>query len=202
MKYSSDSATFSSSIAKSSSGSLILRWSSSLWHMSRIKRARGSICLYTLCPNPIRRNGSVLLLARATHSGIRSTVPISSSIASTASLAPPCAGPHSEATPAAMHAKGFACEDPAIRTVLVLAFCSWSAWSIRMTSRHRHATGSRSYGRVGSANIMYMKLLARFKSSRGYTMGCPCAVLYEYAASVAIFPTHLIPARSRLAGSL
>jgi hypothetical protein len=26
-----------------------------------------------------------------------------------------------------MHANGFACDDPAIRTVDVLAFCSWSA---------------------------------------------------------------------------
>ena len=66
-------------------------------------------------------------LALATHAGMLPTVPICSNMRSTASLAPPCAGPHSEATPAAMHANGFACDDPAIRTVDVLAFCSWSA---------------------------------------------------------------------------
>ena len=42
----------------------------------------------------------------------------------TDSLAPPCAGPHSEATPAATQAKGFAPDEPAIFTVEVEAFCS------------------------------------------------------------------------------
>ena len=42
------------------------------------------------------------------NSGMRSLVPISCSILSTASLAPPCAGPQSEAMPAAMQAKGLA----------------------------------------------------------------------------------------------
>ena len=50
--------------------------------------------------------------------------PISCSIFSTASLAPPCAGPHSEAMPAAMQAKGLAPREPAMRTVEVEAFCS------------------------------------------------------------------------------
>jgi hypothetical protein len=39
-------------------------------------------------------------------------------------LAPPCAGPQSEAIPAAMQAKGLAPLDPEIRTVDVEAFCS------------------------------------------------------------------------------
>ena len=52
------------------------------------------------------------------------TSPISPSIFNTASLAPPWAGPHSEAMPAAMQAKGLAPEDPAVRTVEVEAFCS------------------------------------------------------------------------------
>ena len=55
---------------------------------------------------------------------MRSTVPISFSIFSAASLAPPCAGPHSEAMPAAMQANGLAPDEPASRTVEVDAFCS------------------------------------------------------------------------------
>eukprot|EP00982_Pelagococcus_subviridis_P014139 31308-Pelagococcus_subviridis.AAC.8 len=111
MKYSSLSATFSSSIAIVKSGSVIFRCDRSVWHMFRINAARGSTFLYSLCPNPIRRNGSDLSFARFTHDGMFSTLPISSSISSTASFAPPCAGPHSDATPAATHANGFACEE-------------------------------------------------------------------------------------------
>ena len=49
---------------------------------------------------------------------------ILSSILSTASLAPPCAGPHKDAIPAAIQANGLAPEDPASLTVEVDAFCS------------------------------------------------------------------------------
>ena len=63
-----------------------------------------------------------------------SAVPISSSIFSAASFAPPCAGPHKDATPAAIHANGFAPEDPANLTVDVEAFCSWSACRIKTLS--------------------------------------------------------------------
>ena len=41
-----------------------------------------------------------------------------------ASLAPPCAGPQRQAIPDAIHANGFAPEDPANLTVDVEAFCS------------------------------------------------------------------------------
>ena len=58
------------------------------------------------------------------NSGIRSLEPISRSMLSTASLAPPWAGPHSEAMPAAMQANGLAPDEPARRTVEVEAFCS------------------------------------------------------------------------------
>mmetsp|Transcript_9685 Transcript_9685/g.23928 ORF Transcript_9685/g.23928 Transcript_9685/m.23928 type:complete len:209 (+) Transcript_9685:61-687(+) len=201
MKYSSDRATRSSSMARSSSGSSILRWPSSLWHMSRISLARGSVVLYRRCPNPMSRKGSALSFAFATHAGMFSTDPISSSICSTASLAPPCAGPHRDATPAAMHAKGFAWDDPAMRTVDVLAFCSWSACSISITSKQRAATGSSAYGLVGRANIMYRKFSAKLRSSRGYTMGCPCAVLYAMAARVVIFPKTRMAALSLCAWS-
>ena len=52
------------------------------------------------------------------------TWPMWFSIFSTASLAPPCAGPHRLAMPAAMQANGLAPVEPASRTVLVEAFCS------------------------------------------------------------------------------
>ena len=58
------------------------------------------------------------------NSGIRSTVPISFSMFRAASFAPPWAGPHRQAMPAAMQANGFAPDDPARRTVEVDAFCS------------------------------------------------------------------------------
>lgn len=73
-------------------------------------------------------------LALARYSGMRSAVPISRSICMTASLAPPCIGPHSEAMPAATHANGLASDDPASRTVDVDAFCSWSACSRKKRS--------------------------------------------------------------------
>src|SRR5437660_1165124 len=56
------------------------------------------------------------------YSGMRSTEPISPSIFSAASLAPPWAGPHRHAIPAAMQANGFAPEDPATRTGLAQHF--------------------------------------------------------------------------------
>ena len=62
---------------------------------------------------------------KKTKSGIFSTDLISlDSMSKTASLAPPWAGPHSEAIPAAIHANGFAPDEPASRTVDVEAFCS------------------------------------------------------------------------------
>jgi hypothetical protein len=63
-------------------------------------------------------------LAFARYFGTFSTVPICSSIASTASFAPPCAGPHSAEMPEEIAAYGFAPVLPARRTVEVLAFCS------------------------------------------------------------------------------
>ena len=85
--------------------------------------ARGSCDLYTRCPKPNSRHGSFLSLARASALGMFSTLPMSMSMRRHASLAPPWAGPHSDDTPAAMQAKGLACEEPAVRTVLVEAFC-------------------------------------------------------------------------------
>ena len=57
------------------------------------------------------------------YSGIFLTSPISSSILITASFAPPCAGPQSDAIPDAIQAKRLAPDDPANLTVEVDAFC-------------------------------------------------------------------------------
>ena len=103
--------------------------------------ARGSKFLYTRCPKPISFTPEFLSFTLATNSGMFSLVPISASIFSTASLAPPCAGPHRAAMPAAMQANGLAPVDPARRTVEVDAFCSWSACRIRMRSIARASTG-------------------------------------------------------------
>ena len=65
-----------------------------------------------------------LSLTSARNCLIFFTWPISASIFSTASFAPPCAGPHRLAMPAAIQANGLAPVDPASRTVLVDAFCS------------------------------------------------------------------------------
>ena len=75
-----------------------------------------------------------------------------------ASLAPPCAGPHRHATPAAMAAKGLVPELPHRRTVDVEAFCSWSACRMKRRSSARTSTGLGSYSSQGVANIMRMKL--------------------------------------------
>ena len=75
------------------------------------------------------------------NSGILSTVPMSASIASAASLAPPCAGPHRQAMPAAMQANGLAPDEPAMRTVEVEAFCSWSACRMKILSSASASTG-------------------------------------------------------------
>ena len=95
----------------------------------------------------MRRKESLLSLARATMVGMAGTPPrwsISSSIFSTASLAPPWAGPHSAAMPEATQAKGLACEEPAVRTVEVDAFCSWSRCRMKMISSALASSGSTS----------------------------------------------------------
>jgi hypothetical protein len=79
---------------------------------------------------------------------------IPSSIFSTASFAPPWAGPHRLAMPAEMQAKGLAPVEPASRTVDVEAFCSWSAWRMRMRSMARDSTGLGLYSSHGVPNIM------------------------------------------------
>src|SRR5258705_516039 len=84
-------------------------------------------------------------------------VPISCSILSAASLAPPWAGPHRHAMPAAIQAKGFAPEEPARRTVDVDAFCSWSACRMKIVSSALANTGLPLYSSQGTAKHMRRK---------------------------------------------
>jgi len=82
-----------------------------------------------------------LSFARAMYCGMFSVLPISRSMLSAASLAPPCAGPQRQAIPAAMQANGLAPDEPASRTVEVDAFCSWSAWRMKIRRIARSITG-------------------------------------------------------------
>src|SRR5207302_10370149 len=117
-------------------------------------------------------------------SGILSTEPISDSIASAASLAPPCAGPHRQAMPAAIQAKGLATEEPAIRTVEVEAFCSWSACRMKILSSASASTGLILYSSQGTAKHMFRKFSANESEFFGYMKGWPMVYLKAIAASV------------------
>lgn len=100
----------------------------------------------------------VLFLTDYIKSGILSSCSIALSILITASFAPPWAGPHRLATPADNTAQGLAKEDPAILTVEVEAFYSWSAWTINITSRALIMAGSTlNSDSIGLANIIYKK---------------------------------------------
>src|SRR5215467_4849724 len=106
------------------------------------------------------RKESFLSLARLMNSGMRLTDPISASILSAASLAPPWAGPHRQAQPAAIQANGFAPEEPDSLTVEVEAFCSWSACRMKMRSIARASTALGLYSSHGTAKHMRKKLVA------------------------------------------
>mmetsp|Transcript_90348 Transcript_90348/g.256089 ORF Transcript_90348/g.256089 Transcript_90348/m.256089 type:complete len:210 (-) Transcript_90348:327-956(-) len=123
-----------------------------------------------------------------------------SSILITASFAPPWAGPQSEAIPAAMQAYGLACELPAVRTVDVEAFCSWSMWRIMKVLIAFTATGSSSYSSMGVANIMYRKFSANVYFALGYMMGRPMEVLWAMVASTGIFAMSRMQASHRCCG--
>src|SRR3954462_15702155 len=121
------------------------------------------------------------------NSGTLETSPISSSISRHASLAPPCAGPQSEAMPAAMHAYGLAPEEPHRRTVDVEAFCSWSACRMKMRSMARTRTSFTWYSSAGTPNIMRMKFAVYERLFFGYMNGWPIEYLYDIATMVGIF---------------
>src|ERR1700760_4806063 len=107
------------------------------------------------------------------NSGILSTEPIDDSLASAASLAPPCAGPHRQAMPAAIQANGLAPDEPAMRTVEVEAFCSWSACRMKILSSASASTGLILYSSQGTAKHMLRKLCAKPSEFFGYTKGWP-----------------------------
>src|SRR5574337_1536287 len=113
-------------------------------------------------------------------------LPLLPSMASTASLAPPCAGPHSEAMPAAMQANGLAPVEPARRTVDVEAFCSWSACRMKIMSMARASTGLTLYGSHGTPNILCRKFSAYLRAFFGYWNGWPIEYLKAIAAMVGI----------------
>src|SRR6516165_6939601 len=94
-----------------------------------------------------------------------------------ASLAPPCAGPHRQAMPAAMQAKGLAPEEPAMRTVEVEAFCSWSACRIRILSSASASTGLALYSSQGTEKHMCRKFSAKDSEFFGYMKGWPTVYL-------------------------
>ena len=71
----------------------------------------------------------------------------------TASFAPPWYGPQRAVIPAAIQAKGLASEEPAILTVEVEAFYSWSACNIKMTSTALTIMGSHLNSSIGFENI-------------------------------------------------
>src|SRR5689334_4859968 len=111
------------------------------------------------------------------NSGILSTVPMPESIANAVSLAPPWAGPQRQAIPAAMQAKGLAPEEPAMRTVEVEAFCSWSAWRMKILSSASASTGLILYSSHGTAKHMLRKFSAKESEFFGYTKGWPTVYL-------------------------
>src|SRR4029079_11438574 len=82
---------------------------------------------------------------------------ICSSICTHASLAPPWSGPHKALIPAEIDANKFASDEPTIRTVEVLQFCSWSACTINSRFSAFTKSGSTVYGSLGTANIIRRK---------------------------------------------
>ncbi len=114
-----------------------------------------------------------------------------------ASFAPPCAGPHRHATPAAIAANGLVPDDAHSRTVDVDAFCSWSACRMKIRSSARTSTSLTVYSSHGVANIIRMKFAAYAWSLRGYMYGWPTVYLYAIATSVGILAISRIAEMSR-----
>jgi hypothetical protein len=79
--------------------------------------------------------------------------------------------------PAAIQANGLAPDEPARRTVEVEAFCSWSAWRMKIRSIALASTGLIGLISHGVLNIMCRKFSAYDRSLRGYIMGWPMEYL-------------------------
>src|SRR5258708_37641919 len=115
----------------------------------------------------MRRTPEFLSFARLMKSPTFDTSPICSSICSAASFAPPCAGPHRQAIPAAMQAKGLAPDEPARRTVEVDAFCSWSAWRMKMRRIAFSMIGLTTYGSAGEPQEIPVEVVGEMAAGGG-----------------------------------
>jgi hypothetical protein len=121
--------------------------------------------LYTRWPNPISRNSPAF--ARCTYSPTRAFEPISFSIRSTRSFAPPWSGPYSAAAADDTATYGSAWELPTVRIVVVLQFCSWSMCRMKRTSSAFSRMGSGSYFGSEILYIMLRKFPAKLRSLSG-----------------------------------
>src|ERR1043166_2984418 len=105
-------------------------------------------------------------------------------MASAASLAPPWAGPHRQAMPAAMQANGLAPDEPAMGTCEVEAFCSWPGCRMEILSSASASPGLILYASQGTAKHMCRKFSANESEFFGYMKGWPMVYLKAIAASV------------------
>jgi hypothetical protein len=69
--------------------------------------------------------------------------------------------------PAAIAEYGSTCVEPTLRTALVEAFCSWSAWRMNRMSSARSSRGSGSYFSSVILYIMLRKLPGYRRSLSG-----------------------------------
>ena len=99
--------------------------------------------------------------------GTLALLPISRSMVSTASLAPPCSGPYSAAEAPASAEYGSTSELPMARIALVPQFCSWSACRMNRMSRARSSTGFTSNLASVILNSMFRKLPAKLRLLSG-----------------------------------
>ena len=105
------------------------------------------------------------------NAGTFSIEPISVSMRTTCSLAPPCSGPYSaDAAPAAAE-YGSAWLEPTTRIAVVPQFCSWSAWRMNSTSIARSSTGCSSYSPI--FHIIVRKLAGYDSALSGRKNGRP-----------------------------
>ena len=123
-------------MATSSSGSSLMPSSSSTSWQVCLHDLRARVVVFVDAVAEAHQPEGIVLVLRALDE-FGDAVDVCRSRAascSAASLAPPWAGPHRQAMPAAMQANGLAPVEPARRTVEVEAFCSWSACRMKMRS--------------------------------------------------------------------
>jgi hypothetical protein len=84
---------------------------------------------------------------------------------------------------------------------LVEQFCSWSAWSMKSTSRARDRMGSASKRGSAIFHIMDRKLDGKSRELSGKTKGKPTENRWAKAARVGILAMSRITWRIRTSGS-